>query len=156
MAGNKTEQSIAIMVDQKELILNEIVAGESLHAICRRKGMVSRGTIYNWIHNDREFAAHYAYAAMLRRLTMVDKILDIADNIPEGTDGAELMRIRTQLDTYKWATGRVESTNAGMPTGLSLMPPVSKREQKVKLADQLQVALDKGMTLEQVVNGLRE
>jgi hypothetical protein len=153
--AGKGKRELAVQEQQKEDILNSIVEGDSLNKVCRRRGMPSRGTVYNWMAVDRHFAAQYAYATMIRRMQMIELVLDTAESIPKGTSGAELMRIRTQIDTYKWAAGSMGSSADGLGTGSGFLP-APKEEQKRKLADQLEAALEKGMSLEQVIEGLRK
>lgn len=80
-------------------------------------------TFYEWIDKDDEKAKQYARACELRAETIVDEILDLADQSnadayvdDEGNthiDGAAIQRSRLQVDTRKWLVGKLNPKKYG-------------------------------------------
>jgi hypothetical protein len=64
-------------------ILDGLMQGRSLAAVCRDPGMPTPSTVRNWAEEDREgFAMRYKLAREIGCETMADEIIDIADNCP--------------------------------------------------------------------------
>lgn len=150
---NKIKRTDNRRIDNREELQTEIceriAAGETLSGISDDAKMPSRGTINNWLNRSEVFAMMYSHAQAIRRHRWSEEVVEIADSIPAGTDGADLQRIRTQIDARKWAAGNVQG-------GIVAFGGRSKAQRKAELADQLQVALDNGLTLKEVIAELRK
>jgi transposase-like protein len=70
--------------DMAEFICQELEAGRSLRAICRRRGLPSFGTVYNWLQAFPEFAARYADARGIQAELMAARALDLALAVGPG------------------------------------------------------------------------
>ena len=104
-----------------------ILSGESVSDIARREDMPCRSTIMLWITDNKNgFSDKYAKAIAGRAHTLVEDLIDIADNIAgqpvivDGTplldeDGKPIMRIdnvsvnhaRLKLDARKWIASKL-------------------------------------------------
>jgi hypothetical protein len=83
--------------DMADFICEELVAGASLQAICRRRGVPSVGTIYNWLQAFPDFAARYADARGIQAELMAARALDMALAVgPAGDmmDGVKALKVR--------------------------------------------------------------
>lgn len=68
-----------------ECILEELMTGRTLRAICREAGIVPESTVRQWVADDREgFAARYSRARELGFHSFADQIVEIADD--DGDD----------------------------------------------------------------------
>ena len=67
-----------------EQICNRISEGEPLRQICREKGMPAWRTVYHWIKDNKDFAAHIACAREIGFDAIAEEALEIANTPLEG------------------------------------------------------------------------
>lgn len=113
------------------VILDELIAGESLKAICRRDDMPGFATVMRWLAEDsesgRSFRDRYARAREAQAEAMADEILSIADeecttvradkhgsrdddgdgNTVVVFDSAAVQRNRLRVDARKWLLSKL-------------------------------------------------
>ena len=84
-------------------IIEKMESGKTLSEICRDEKMPHRGTVIRWSQSDRcGFRDRYEKAQDIRALTMVDEIIDIADN-----SNGETARDRLRVDARKWIVSKL-------------------------------------------------
>lgn len=104
-------------------ICERLIAGESLRAICRDKGMPPAGVVCAWLGRHKEFAEQYARARELQAERVFEEIFEISDD-QEGdvyvdADGKEqtnhnvIARAKLRVDTRKWALARMAPKKYG-------------------------------------------
>jgi len=109
-----------ITKEVKEAVLNRIMAGESLLAICKDKDMPSRSSIFHIINRDEKFADQYERAMFIRAMGYVDELVDIADdgrndwmetNDPENPgyrfNKEHCQRSKIRVETRKWIAAKM-------------------------------------------------
>lgn len=89
------------MADQREQILALLADGESLNAICKRKGMVSARTVYNWIDADSEFASQVTRAREVGYLLRAERAVEEAKKAEDAAKG------RLAFDAERWMLGKL-------------------------------------------------
>ena len=116
-----------------------IADGESLRAICEDDWLPSRETVRKRLMDDDAFAGQYARAREAQADTLVDQIIEIADNTRgdwiegEGEGGPRLnaehiQRSRVRIDARKWMAGKLRPKVYGEKLaigGASDLPPVA-------------------------------
>ena len=70
-------------------ICERLALGESLRRICAGDGMPSQATVFNWLKENESFLEQYAHARTMQAETMVDEILEIADDTSQDTEYGE-------------------------------------------------------------------
>lgn len=93
-------------------ILERIMSGESVNAICSEPGMPARKSFYMWIIEDDKLRERYESALNARVHSMSEDLLDIADaavpTTPMGTtDTGAVAKQRLQVDTRKWLLSKL-------------------------------------------------
>lgn len=103
-------------------ICERLAEGESLRAICADDDMPSRGTVFNWLLDEKHaaFLNQYTRARELQADTFVDEIPDIADdgrndwiekNDPDNpgwlANGENARRSQIRIDARKWMAGKL-------------------------------------------------
>jgi transposase-like protein len=71
-----------------------IADGKSIRAVCKLAGMPSKATVFRWLREHPEFAAAYEVATDERADTMIDEIVDIADNCKVDKDSIRKAKLR--------------------------------------------------------------
>lgn len=71
-----------------------IADGGSLRAVCKKKDMPSKATVYRWLAEHSEFQAMYDKATDDRADGQVDEIVDIADNCKPDPDSVRKARLQ--------------------------------------------------------------
>lgn len=117
-----------------------IIAGRSMRSICGDSDMPSMTTVLKWLREDATFQCQYAQAREAQADTLVDDMLDIAD---DKTLDANDRRVR--LDTRKWLAGKMKPKKYGekLLVGEDADNPMSKAGIEIdvfKLADQMREA----------------
>ena len=81
-----------------EAVIERLMYGESLRAICADAGMPGRATVFRWIACHKEFRDQYQWARNIQADYIYDEIIDIADEVvdPRTVPHARLM-INTRL-----------------------------------------------------------
>ena len=96
-------------------ILQRIMDGEMLTAICREEGMPSRLTFYRWMNGREELKNDYARARLAWADFWAEKVLEVSFDdkgdifIEDGravADHARVQRARLQTDNIKWLVGK--------------------------------------------------
>ena len=101
-----------------DLILERIMCGESVNAICADAGMPSRVSFYRWILKDDELRDKFDSALNARSHAMAEDLLAIADE-PVGslesgaTDTGAVNKQRLQVDTRKWLMSKMTPKKYG-------------------------------------------
>lgn len=67
-------------------IIEEMSEGTTLSDICRQEGMPKRRTVYDWIREDKEFAAAMDVARDFGADAIAEEALRIADTTEEGIE----------------------------------------------------------------------
>lgn len=126
MAGRPSSYSDETAI----LICERLAGGESLRSICLDDAMPPQATVYRWLQDEAnvEFREQYARARELQADTLVDEILDIAD---DGTNdwmerrnsdgstgdfienGEALRRSQLRIDARKWMAGKLRPKKYG-------------------------------------------
>lgn len=76
--------------DLAEFICAELQNGFSLQEICRRPGLPSVGTIYNWLQAFPEFAERYAEARWMQAELIAARAVDMALSLTLADDAAHM------------------------------------------------------------------
>jgi len=83
IAGAKGGGPTVYTPELADWILDGLMTGRSLAAVCRDPGMPMPSTVRNWAEEDREgFAGRYKLAREIGCEMMADEVVDIADNCP--------------------------------------------------------------------------
>ena len=104
-----------------------IASGQTLSEVCRRDGMPPRGTILEWVLDDREgFAERYARARDLQIEHWSDDLISIADdgqndwmrrNAPDNPgwqlNGEHSQRSKLRSDNRKWLLSKLRPDKYG-------------------------------------------
>lgn len=85
-----------------ERVLSLLAGGQSLRAVCRHATMPSRTTVLKWLAEDAEFAGQYARACEARTESLVEEMLEIADD-----DKLDPQDKRVRVDTRKWLASKL-------------------------------------------------
>ena len=85
-----------------EEIIARISIGTPLREICRQEGKPGYRVVYDWLEEDKTFAARFARARETGHDVIADECVDIADN-PCGDVQRDKLRIETRLKLLaKW------------------------------------------------------
>lgn len=101
-----------------DLILERIMCGESVNAICADTGMPSRVSFYRWILKSDELRDKFDSALNARSHAMAEDLLEIADapvgSLESGaTDTGAVNKQRLQVDTRKWLMSKMTPKKYG-------------------------------------------
>lgn len=105
-------------------ICEQLVRGRSLRSICRDDaGMPALGSVMRWLDTDAAFRERYARARELQADTLVDEILEIADDGHNDTyvddqgrvrtDHDAIARSRLRVDARKWIAAKMRPRKYG-------------------------------------------
>ena len=97
----KLELTTAISNDIETLLMN----GTPLTTICQTKGSPSLSKVYEWIRNDKEFAAKIIQSRRIAAQTYLDKMITEL----EAADNKNIMVIREKLHHYRWMASKLIS-----------------------------------------------
>lgn len=85
-----------------DLIIQDILAGDSVREILSRQGMPSPTAFYGWLRADGELAAIYTRARVLALHVMENEIIDLARTVtPENVKAA-----RVKFAILRWMIGK--------------------------------------------------
>ena len=104
-----------------DAICERLADGESLRAICRDDDMPNKATVFRWLASNKSFSDQYTRARETQADTIVDEILDIADdgsndwmrrNGKDGEpgwqeNGEAMRRSQIRIDARKWMAGKM-------------------------------------------------
>lgn len=71
-----------------------IADGGSLRAVCAKKDMPSKATVFRWLRDQPEFVKLYEQATDDRADAHVDEIIDIADKCKEDKDAVAKAKLQ--------------------------------------------------------------
>lgn len=71
-----------------------IADGKSIRAVCKMDGMPSKAAIFRWLREHPEFEKLYEIATDERADTLVDEIVEIADNCRVDADSIRKAKLR--------------------------------------------------------------
>jgi hypothetical protein len=104
------------------LICERLADGKSLRTICLDEAMPAKSTVFKWLIENQKFSDQYALAREAQADTLVDEMLDIADDGSndwmertgkDGTsigwqeNGEAIGRSRLRLDARKWIAAKL-------------------------------------------------
>jgi len=98
-ATQKRNSRLKRTAEQKVEIYRRITEGETLRSICRCSNMPQWRTVYDWLGDDKEFAARFGRARELGEIAISQECLEIADDAKndymesQTGDGAEAYRL---------------------------------------------------------------
>lgn len=110
------------------LICDRLIDGESLRSICIADEMPSASTVCRWLAQFPEFREQYAHAREAQADTLVDEMLDIADDgtndwmekknaegdvIGVEYNGDAVQRSRLRIDARKWMSSKLAPKKYG-------------------------------------------
>jgi hypothetical protein len=109
-------------------ICQQLAEGRSLRSICQDEGMPDRSTVYDWLDGDLHgFPDQYARARTRQAETMLDEILEIADDATRDVQQIEIApgvkttsvdfevisRSKLRVDARKWAMSKLAPKKYG-------------------------------------------
>lgn len=107
-------------------ICRRLADGESLRSICRDEAMPSKEAVRCWCRDNPEFLVQYVRAREDQADTLVEEILEIADDGSNDTytvekDGREvevvnydhIQRSKLRVDARKWAASKLAPKKYG-------------------------------------------
>jgi hypothetical protein len=80
--------------EQAEKFCAAIAEGGSLRSVCKKPGMPSKATVFRWLREQPEFVKLYEVATDERADTIIDEIVDIADNCRADADSIRKAKLR--------------------------------------------------------------
>lgn len=80
--------------DLAEKFCAAIAEGGSLRSVCKKPGMPSKATVFRWLREQPEFVKLYEVATDERADTIIDEIVDIADNCRADADSIRKAKLR--------------------------------------------------------------
>jgi hypothetical protein len=86
-------------------ILRQLSNGKTLHKICDAEGMPDRGTVYDWLRADPNFARLFQIAQTDFGHSLFSEAIDIADE--DVTDAAQARRQATRVQTRQYAAAKL-------------------------------------------------
>ena len=124
-------------------IIQGLISGESLNALCRKPGMPSKPTVLRWLAASEEFCAQYARAKAIGAEAMAEDLLEIVDDGrndwmerlgPDGQgtgwvlNGEAVRRSQLRADTRKWLLSKLAPKKYGEKLavgGAEDLPPIA-------------------------------
>ena len=99
--------------DVADRICAYISEGKSLRKIEKIQGMPTMSGVIKWLSNDEDqsFVVQYARARQNQADSMVDEMLDIADEVKEDPDS--IAKAKLKLDTRKWVSSKLKPKKYG-------------------------------------------
>lgn len=71
-----------------------IADGGTLRSVCKKPSMPSKATVFRWLGDHPDFVTMYEKATDERTDTMIDEIVDIADNCKADKDSIRKAKLR--------------------------------------------------------------
>lgn len=109
-------------------ICERIADGESLRKICETEDMPDKATVFRWLAANETFRDQYARAREAQADSLVDEIIDIADdgrndwiekhgqegeNAGWRENGEAIRRSQLRIDARKWMAGKLRPKKYG-------------------------------------------
>ena len=89
-----------------ETLLNHLMMGESLRAICNRDDMPNKSTVFRWLANNQAFCDQYRLARELQIDTLIEEILNITDHVELSITA--INRASLQVKTRRWYASKLK------------------------------------------------
>ena len=104
---------MAVSIKRMQSIADRLATGESLVAICKRKGMPSYSSVTRAVQADDDLWDIYRRGRVLQAEYFGDSINELARSpLPDVLDprvvNAEVQRRRLELDSLKWTLARMQ------------------------------------------------
>lgn len=80
--------------DQAAKFCAAVADGKSIRSVCKQAGMPSKATVFRWLREQPEFAKMYEIATDERADTIIDEIVEIADNCKADADSIRKAKLR--------------------------------------------------------------
>lgn len=98
--------------EEGDAICSWIAEGKSLRSYCRTSG---RGmpTVYKWLRERADFFARYTQAHEDRADTLVDEMVEIADDSQHAESIEQVTAARLRVDTRKWIAQKMRASRYG-------------------------------------------
>lgn len=121
--GKEGRAGIAVVADTKmgrpseyteeesDVICAWIAEGKSLRGYMRATGR-DLTTVYRWLRTYPDFHKRYARAHEDRADTLADELVDIADEVSQGSL-EEIQAAKLRIDTRKWVAAKMRPTKWG-------------------------------------------
>ncbi|RZK27891.1 MAG: hypothetical protein EOO63_12425 [Hymenobacter sp.] len=116
--------------DLATYICQQLAEGRSLRSICEEEKMPARSTVYDWLDSNLHgFPDQYARARTRQAETMLDEILEIADDSSQDTtitdfgpkpDTEWISRSKLRVDARKWAMSKLAPKKYGDSKAIDL------------------------------------
>lgn len=112
-------------LDIASVILERMMHGRSIRAICKDDDMPTTSTVFKWLMENKEFSDQYARASEQRAEHIFEESLDIADDSASDyieTDKGpvfnqeHVQRARLRVDTRKWFVSKLAPKKYGEKT----------------------------------------
>jgi transcriptional regulator with XRE-family HTH domain len=96
-------------------ICQQIADGKSLRDVCKSANLPSRSTVSKWLKDEdkADFQDRYGQAEIMRADNLFEDCVTIAEELPETADRDDLARAKLQIDTKKWAAGKLNPKRYG-------------------------------------------
>jgi hypothetical protein len=98
--------------EEGDRICEWIQSGKSLNAYCKQHGRQAH-TVYGWMRESDLFRQNYSRAHEDRADTLVEDMLDIADDLANKSDMVAVMAGKLRIETRKWIAERMRPTKYG-------------------------------------------
>jgi hypothetical protein len=111
------------------LICEQLAEGQSLRKICEQEGFPGKTTVFRWLEDDelKAFRDQYARARARQAETMLDEIIEIADDssrdlkqveiapgvTAQQVDNEVVNRSRLRVEARKWAMSKLAPKKYG-------------------------------------------
>jgi hypothetical protein len=116
--------------DLADYICRQLAEGRSLRSICEEQDIPARSTVYDWLDSNLHgFPDQYARARKRQAETMLDEILEIADDTSQDTtitdfgpkpDTEWISRSKLRVDARKWAMSKLAPKKYGDAKSIDL------------------------------------
>ncbi|MFD1261727.1 terminase small subunit-like protein [Entomomonas asaccharolytica] len=124
-------------------IIDRLINGESLRAICHSEDMPDKATIFRWLASNAEFCDLYKLAREIQADMLTDDLLDIADKA--YCTGGALTKAKLQIQTRMWIASKLKPRVYGnkpepqptqQPPALNIIIGEQHKRDLAKLTDQ--------------------
>lgn len=89
-----------------DAICERLADGESLRSICCDEKLPNKATVFRWLAKNGDFRDQYARAREAQADSLVDEIIDIADDAGLS-EAFEVQQARLRVDSRKWLAGKL-------------------------------------------------
>jgi len=100
-------------------ICSQLAEGISLRTVCLAEDMPDKSTVFNWLHENKDFLDQYSRAKEESADAMSEDTLFIADEIPnkvtgnDKSDNARVQAEKIRIDTRHWLMSKMKPKKYG-------------------------------------------